>query len=124
MNYISNWFLQFWINDYDNKTDVLTFTGMSLLILAGSNLARVARSIVLMVGTTDATRITNFEMLYSLGHASLSKFFDKVPIGRVLNRFSKDTQVVDLNLYNQIDKSMILMYPSFDLGLASCSIWR
>jgi hypothetical protein len=32
-----------------------------------------------------------------------------VPIGRVLNRFSKDTQVVDLNLFNQIDKSMILM---------------
>ena len=109
LNYLSNWFLQYWINDYDDKKDTMTFTGMCLLILEGSNVARVARSVILMVGTTDATRIVNFEMLYSLGHASLSKFFDKVPIGRVLNRFSKDTQVVDLNLFNQIDKSMILL---------------
>ena len=109
MNYLSNWFLQYWIIDYDDKRDIITFTGIALLILLGSNIARISRSIILMVGTTDATRIINFEMLYSLGHASLSKFFDKVPIGRVLNRFSKDTLVVDLNLFNQIDKSMIMM---------------
>lgn len=106
---MSNWFLQYWINDYDDKSDTLTFIGMSTLIVIGSVFARISRSIILMVGTTDATRIVNFEMLYSLGHASLNKFFDKVPIGRVLNRFSKDTQVVDLNLYNQIDKSMTLL---------------
>lgn len=106
---MSNWFLQYWINDYDDKSDTLTFVGMATLIVIGSVFARISRSIILMVGTTDATRIVNFEMLYSLGHASLNKFFDKVPIGRVLNRFSKDTQVVDLNLYNQIDKSMTLL---------------
>ena len=109
MNYVSNWFLQYWINDYDDKTDTLTFVGISVIIVFGSVFARVSRSIILRVGTTDATRIVNFEMLYSLGHASLSKFFDKVPIGRVLNRFSKDTQVVDLNLYNQMDKMMTLL---------------
>ena len=109
LNYISNWFLQYWINDYDDKNDTLTFVFMSIMIVIGSVFARISRSIILMVGTTDATRIVNFEMLYSLGHASLSKFFDKVPIGRVLNRFSKDTQVVDLNLYNQMDKMMTLL---------------
>lgn len=109
MNYVANWFLQYWINDYDDKSDVLTFTGMSVMIVIASMFSRVSRSIILMVGTTDATRIVNFEMLYSLGHASLNKFFDKVPIGRVLNRFSKDTQVVDLNLFNQLDKFMTLL---------------
>lgn len=109
MNYLSNWFLQYWINDYDDKTDVATFLGMSILIVMGSVVARISRSAMLMIGTTDASRIVNFEMLYSLGHASLSKFFDKIPIGRVLNRFSKDTQVVDLNLYNQLDKAMTML---------------
>lgn len=109
MNYLSNWFLQYWINDYDDKNDVLTFLGMSIIIVIGAVVARISRSVILMVGTTDATRIVNFEMLYSLGHASLSKFFDKIPIGRVLNRFSKDTQVVDLNLYNQMDKAMTML---------------
>ena len=109
LNYISNWFLQYWINDYDDKNDTLTFVFMSIMIVIGSVFARISRSIILMVGTTDATRIVNFEMLYSLGHASLNKFFDKVPIGRVLNRFSKDMQIVDLSLYNQLDKFMTLL---------------
>lgn len=109
LSYLSNWFLQYWIKEYDDKTDVLLFFGLSILILVASNFARIARSIVLMVGSIDVTRVVNFEMLFSLGYASLNRFFDKVPIGRVLNRFAKDTQVIDLNLFNQIDKSTLLL---------------
>ena len=109
LNYMSNWFLQYWIKEYDDKTDVLLFFGLSILILVASNFARIARSIVLMVGSIDVTRVVNFEMLFSLGYASLNRFFDKVPIGRVLNRFAKDTQVIDLNLFNQIDKTTLLL---------------
>ena len=110
LNYLANWFLQYWISDYGgNKSDVVTFAGMSLLILAGTTFSRIVRSIVLMGGCLDATRIVNFEMLYAVGHASLGDFFDKVPIGRVLNRFSKDTQVVDLKLFFQLDKTMIML---------------
>lgn len=109
MNYLQNWFLQFWIKEYDDKGDVSLFMLLSLMILFAGNFVRVARSVVLMIGSVDVSRIVNFEMLFSLGYASLNKFFDKVPIGRILNRFSKDTQVIDLNLFNQVDKSAILL---------------
>lgn len=109
LNYMSNWFLQYWIKEYDDKTDVLLFFALSILILVASNFARIARSIVLMVGSIDVTRVVNFEMLFSLGYASLNRFFDKVPIGRVVNRFAKDTQVIDLNLFNQIDKTTLAL---------------
>lgn len=107
---MANWFLQFWIKDYEDKTDVLLFVGMNLFILIASNFARIARSVSLMVGSTDVTRIVNFEMLFALAHASLNKFFDKVPIGRILNRFAKDTQTIDVNLYIQVDKASILLF--------------
>ena len=38
----------------------------------------------------------NFKMTYQLMHASINKFFDRVPLGRILNRFIKDIRQVDI----------------------------
>ncbi len=40
----------------------------------------------------------NFMMTFKLIHASVNKFFDRVPLGRILNRFLKDVDVVDSGL--------------------------
>ena len=104
LNYLSNWFLQFWIRDYPDNSDVKAFVFFSMAILVATSASKVSRSLVLAVGSLDSSRKINFEMLFSLCFASLNSFFDKIPIGRVLNRFSKDTQMVDLKLFGQVDK--------------------
>jgi len=104
LNYLSNWFLQFWIRDYPDNSDVKKFVGFSGAILAATSASKLIRSLVMMAGSLDSSRKINFEMLFSLCFASLNKFFDKIPIGRVLNRFSKDAQIVDLKIFNQVDK--------------------
>ena len=108
MHYLSTWFLQFWIKEYDDKSDVRLFVGFSLFLLCTTYLTITARALLLMMGCNQASRIVNSEMAFSLGHASICKFFDRVPIGRVLNRFSKDTQEVDQKLFINIDKLMTM----------------
>jgi ABC-type multidrug transport system fused ATPase/permease subunit len=46
-------------------------------------------------GNIQLSREVNFLMTFRLMHASVSKFFDRVPLGRILNRFMKDVGVVD-----------------------------
>jgi len=41
------------------------------------------------------SRKLNFYMSYKLLHTGVSRFWDIVPLGRVLNRFSRDAQIVD-----------------------------
>lgn len=51
----------------------------------------------LYIGTLRAARVTHDYLLQKIMHAPMS-FFDQTPIGRLVNRFSKDVDEVDNSL--------------------------
>ena len=46
-------------------------------------------------------------MMFRIAHGSLNKFFDKVPIARVLNRFSNDISKLDDSLMSSINSFLV-----------------
>lgn len=55
-------------------------------------------TLALYVGALSASRILHKQLLQSVLRAPLASFFDVTPLGRVLNRFSKDVDTTDTDL--------------------------
>jgi len=70
---------------------LIIYGGMGI----GSNLLLTLRSLYnFSTGIWLSTQL-NFKMCFRLLHTSVNRFWDKVPLGRVLNRFSRDANIVD-----------------------------
>ncbi len=61
-------------------------------------LLALVRAILFLFGAIANTRLIHKKMSLSLLYAPINEFFDRVPIGRILNRLSKDLAVVDLDV--------------------------
>lgn len=55
-------------------------------------------TLALYVGALSASRILHHRLLRNVLRAPLTTFFDITPLGRVLNRFSKDVDTTDNEL--------------------------
>lgn len=55
-------------------------------------------TLALYIGALSASRILHKQLLQNVLRAPLSTFFDVTPLGRVLNRFSKDVDTTDTDL--------------------------
>lgn len=64
-------------------------------------LANVARNIIAVWGSYRASKTMHARLL---GHVLLlpMAFFDSQPLGRLLNRFTKDTEAVDVELLHLV----------------------
>lgn len=77
----------------ENRHYVLVFLGLSI----GTLLFTLLRAAVFTDRTMKASRCLHDKLLERVLHARPS-FFDTNPIGRILNRFSKDMDLMDINL--------------------------
>lgn len=55
-------------------------------------------TLALYIGALGASRILHKQLLQNVLRAPLASFFDVTPLGRVLNRFSKDVDTTDTDL--------------------------
>ena len=60
-------------------------------------MAVFGQSFALAFGTIHASQILHNKLLKSILHAPML-FFDTTPLGRIMNRFSKDVDVVDITI--------------------------
>ena len=94
----TNWFLQYWTTEHDDPRDIKTFVCVYVLLNIGETLANLARMFIMYFSNLNLSREVNFLMTFRLMHASVNKFFDRVPIGRILNRFLRDSDIMDTML--------------------------
>ncbi|OQR67649.1 multidrug resistance-associated protein 1-like [Tropilaelaps mercedesae] len=73
-----------------------------LSIGGGEALAVIIGSFALAFGCLSASSTLHSNMLWSIMRAPIA-FFDATPLGRIINRFGKDIDVLDLELYLHLD---------------------
>ncbi|KAK9886060.1 hypothetical protein WA026_014842 [Henosepilachna vigintioctopunctata] len=99
----SNFWLVKWSGDPDlvrpdNTTDVEKrniYLGVYGALGVGQVLSTFLSSLALFIGTLSAAKLLHELLLSNVMRVPTTTFFDVTPIGRILNRFSKDIDVLD-----------------------------
>ncbi len=60
-----------------------------------SNVFILVRAIVMVISSTKQGKVVHDKLIKSLLYASLSNFFNRVPVGRIVNRLTKDLREID-----------------------------
>jgi ATP-binding cassette, subfamily C (CFTR/MRP), member 1 len=70
------------------------------------------RVVMLILGNLRAVSILHNKMLNKVLSAPINLFYDVTPIGKILNRFSKDLNVIDTKLCYAIGDFLACIYPT------------
>ncbi|XP_038001480.1 multidrug resistance-associated protein 5 isoform X3 [Motacilla alba alba] len=133
----SNWWLSFWIKQGSGNTTVTLgnetvisnsmkdnphmhyYAGIYALSMAVMLILKAVRGVVFVKGTLRASSRLHDELFRRILRSPM-KFFDTTPTGRILNRFSKDMDEVDVRLPFQAEmfiQNVILVF--FCVGVIS-----
>ncbi|RKO92852.1 P-loop containing nucleoside triphosphate hydrolase protein, partial [Blyttiomyces helicus] len=100
-----------------DRADMFLFLGVYGAIGVSVILASVAQFAFMIYSYIKAGRNMHFNLLQSILGAPM-RFFEVTPIGRILNRFSKDTDSIDNSVMFQIQAFMYQVFKIvFILGL-------
>lgn len=79
---------------FKGEVDVKYYMGMYLLISAAYIIFACGFEYAIFMGSLRASSIIHDRLVIAVTHAQF-KFFDSTPLGRIMNRFSKDIEAVD-----------------------------
>lgn len=68
------------------------------------------RSIIINVSSPKMSYTIHEAMVSNLLFSSLNEFFDRVPLGRIFNRLSKDLNSVDANIPNLFGNALVFVF--------------
>ena len=94
--YQSIW-LSMWTSDNDKSKNDMYLDVFSILTVVVGVLA-IIRAVVISLASLVAANKAHKSMIVCLLFAPLTEFFERVPLGRILNRLSKDLTVLDQRL--------------------------
>lgn len=66
-----------------------------LILSVSSSIFMLFRAYMLVIGGIKCGTIVHKKIIKSLLYASLNKFYNRVPLGRIINRLSKDLRQID-----------------------------
>lgn len=84
-----------WASSPDQQTRFVYFSLLTFLYATVNSLFTYMRTGVLQLFGWSASRKVHQEMLVRVMNAPINLYFDVTPIGRILNRFSKDLSVME-----------------------------
>lgn len=87
------WFIQEWGTSANR--DIANFLIWISVFNIGEVLVRMVYGFILNKKTIEVSKKIGFYTNFKLIHASVNKFWDRVPIGRVINRLTSDSSEVD-----------------------------
>lgn len=93
----SNVWISRWTSGTDPDGNTSFLIGYGFLAITYGFFAML-RAGALLSGSVMSSRSVHRRMISSLLFAPLNEFFERIPIGRILNRLSKDVQVIDSDL--------------------------
>eukprot|EP00188_Purpureofilum_apyrenoidigerum_P005889 Plantae.Rhodophyta-Purpureofilum_apyrenoidigerum.ctg822.p1 GENE.Plantae.Rhodophyta-Purpureofilum_apyrenoidigerum.ctg822~~Plantae.Rhodophyta-Purpureofilum_apyrenoidigerum.ctg822.p1 ORF type:complete len:575 (+),score=70.86 Plantae.Rhodophyta-Purpureofilum_apyrenoidigerum.ctg822:62-1726(+) len=106
--WLTYWTNQFQVDAAEASSRLGFYAGIYGGLGAALGLLGIARSTTFAVFSTKAAKNLHNEMLSSVLRAPMS-FFDVTPLGRILNRFSRDTDTTDILLPPIMDNQLYLI---------------
>ncbi|ORY91324.1 P-loop containing nucleoside triphosphate hydrolase protein [Syncephalastrum racemosum] len=88
--------------------DLWFYLGVYMLITVTNIIIGTGRFAALYVGVLRASRSLYAQLLHRVFRAPL-RFFDTTPVGRILNRFSKDFETVDSTVPNDFMNFIVML---------------
>ena len=92
LSIMSNVQIKTWCED-ENKSQIYLHLYLGFAIIA--SMFSGIRALILVVSGIRQGRLVHKKMIKSLLYASIPRFYNRVPVGRILNRLSKDLREVD-----------------------------
>ena len=105
-----DWYLAYWTNSDQADGSLWSFLGtFTFLTMSFAMLTLGRAAMLVMVGFKCSIRI-HAQMSHAVLYSPLA-FFDVTPTGRVLNRFAKDTENVDVKVWESWRGFLDLLFP-------------
>ncbi|KAK6417948.1 Transporter of the ATP-binding cassette (ABC), partial [Oleoguttula sp. CCFEE 5521] len=82
------------VSSNDSEVDVVFYLGVYAALGFGFMFLTLFREGILFAGSLNASKRIHRKLLEKVTHANF-RFFDATPLGQMMNRFSKDIEVVD-----------------------------
>ncbi|CCG81763.1 ATP-dependent bile acid permease [Taphrina deformans PYCC 5710] len=76
------------------NNDLNYYLGVYSLIALAFCVASLFRIVIVSLGSIRASQVIHEKLLYRVIHSKM-RFFDSTPLGRIMNRFSKDLETID-----------------------------
>ena len=107
-NVSSNYWVVIWVTS-KNSHDVNYFI---IYIVLGVSYCvfEFIRVYILYFGNIKAVRKVHHKLTSKLLKAPISKFYDKVPLGKILSRYSQDMAVCDTEIPDSLSSIILLYY--------------
>eukprot|EP01039_Chlorochromonas_danica_P007900 gene7900-8715_t len=131
---LSSWWLSYW-SEHREDNSAWFYLGIYIVINAGVVMCALLKEIYCRLRSLDASRSLYEELLQAVLYAPMS-FFDTTPLGRVINRFSKDIYTIDEQIPQTVRSYLatvakvtgVLIYvcvvtPLFIIGLVPMAIF-
>lgn len=94
---LSDFWLAHWSNNSATDTEHGNgyYYGIYMLLTLSSVALLFVRMIMAVIGGVGVSKRLHFDMFVRVIRAPINLFFDRVPLGRLINRFASDLDVVD-----------------------------
>lgn len=90
----SNFWISIWTNSEDKDSNSTRYIVIYFVIGLCQVILVILGWMSIVSGTMNATRKLHSKLLYNIIHAPMY-FFNTTPLGRIINRFSKDIDILD-----------------------------
>lgn len=104
--------LSYWSDHSEGGDNEYYFYVFFILALSYGGLCYV-RGRLVFFQAIECSRALHKDMFQRIIRAPLNLFFDRVPIGRLLNRFSKDLTVIDSQLVQSFNSMLLCSFVLF-----------
>lgn len=105
---------------FDTYTELchhnIWFYWLFYMIFSVLVISTLLSSLTLYLGTLNAAKILHHMILFNVLRVPLTTFFDVTPLGRILNRFSKDIDTLD-NILPMTLRGWVMCFYSVSLSL-------
>ena len=105
----TNLWLAHWTSSNDDQNH-LFYLEIYLILALVYGFFSLARAAILCYSNLKVSRKLHYFIMRSLLFAPLNEFFERVPAGRILNRISKDINVVDGDIPFSIGNFLVYVF--------------